>query len=493
MKKIKNLTVSTPQGEAGSLLRESVYVFNYSAKTREQQASLVMPIRAESYTEGNMFPEFSMNLPEGALLARISERLLPLGKVTPMMLLAATGMNQIGRLRYQEPGAVAGPRRAQIGKEELLKQNSSEELFEFLLDAYLESGISGVQPKVMIPDADKPAQRSTLIHSDLIVKASGEDFQHLAMNEFLCMSVAKEAGLPVAPFWLSEDGGLFVMERFDVKDSAQLGFEDITALTRKSSEDKYQGSYEGIAKLIQLVCRENAVESANRLFEYLTLSIMVRNGDAHLKNFGLLYEHPGVAASAKLAPIYDVVTTTVYKELASQKGIKRVFPEMALNLNKNKNYPSRKELVTFGHSCSVKHPEQVIERIGDAMQKVLVQHGDRANGDLLRLMKREWDAGRLNLEPQPFTKTRHMPKMLATPVTREANIQTGNYVGPVQAVDEKFIFQHLGRDTQVKHDRNLFNETPALGSMMRLRYREGRIDSLEFDTAKTKQKGSVER
>jgi hypothetical protein len=30
-----------------------------------------------------------------------------------------------------------------------------------------------------------------------------------------------------------------------------------------------------------------------RLFEYITFIVMVRNGDGHLKNFGLLYAHPG--------------------------------------------------------------------------------------------------------------------------------------------------------------------------------------------------------
>jgi len=36
----------------------------------------------------------------------------------------------------------------------------------------------------------------------------------------------------------------------------------------------------------------------------------VKNGDAHLKNFGVLYDQPGSAV--RLAPVYDVVTTTAY-------------------------------------------------------------------------------------------------------------------------------------------------------------------------------------
>jgi len=37
---------------------------------------------------------------------------------------------------------------------------------------------------------------------------------------------------------------------------------------------------------------------------------MLRNGDAHLKNFGVLYEYPGQPVC--LAPVYDMVTTVAY-------------------------------------------------------------------------------------------------------------------------------------------------------------------------------------
>ncbi len=39
---------------------------------------------------------------------------------------------------------------------------------------------------------------------------------------------------------------------------------------------------------------------------------MLRNGDAHLKNFGVLYSS---TADVRLAPLYDLVTTTGYAAL----------------------------------------------------------------------------------------------------------------------------------------------------------------------------------
>ena len=40
------------------------------------------------------------------------------------------------------------------------------------------------------------------------------------------------------------------------------------------------------------------------------LSVILRNGDAHLKNFGVLYASP--LDPVTLAPVYDIVTTTAY-------------------------------------------------------------------------------------------------------------------------------------------------------------------------------------
>lgn len=495
MKKIKELQVSTPQGEAGRLIRDSRYVFNYTAHQRTCETSLMMPIRAESYASGAMLGPFTMNLPEGYLKDKIEARLAKFGGVDDMQLLAFTGNNQIGRLRFQEPNSQEPGRKAQMGKSELLKQSSSSALFEFLLDAYLESGISGVQPKVMIPDADKLSEKATLVHSDLIVKTSGEDYPHLAVNEFLCMTAAKKAGIPAPKFWLSDDAGLFVMERFDLVEGQQLGFEDMAVLMNKVKKDeKYFSSYEAVAKAINVYCDgESRMDSLNRLFEYVALSVMVRNGDAHLKNFGLLYDNPASGNPLTLAPLYDVVTTSAYDLISVRHGT-QVDRTMALKLNGTKNYPTRKELLEFGQLCSVKHPEQVIERIADAMQLTLQEHGDRAEATFVNRMKKEWDGGRLSLQPSQFFKTRYAPKHIDAPIIVEADIEKGRYVGHVLTVDKDNIFQHVGKDRQVKHDRKYFaDQIPRPGQMVKMSYSAGKIARLEIDGGNDQGKGHISR
>lgn len=420
--KIKQLEVVTPQGLSGNLIKESNYVFNYTAHDREREVSLIMPLRAASYTDGALMPVFAMNKPEGYLLDKMREKFGKYVKLDDMRLLSITGGNQIGRLRYQVPGTEHAKVRAEVGLDTLLKSGASEELFEYLVNQYLTSGISGFQPKVMIPDADSPSadalkqlgspapenksrspivEKTTSVTPDLIVKAAGEDYEFLAQNEFLCMSAARKAGIRVPDFWLSEDGSLFVMRRFDLEgvEQRQLGFEDMAVLLRKTADEKYESSYEQVGGHIAVLCGENRTESLARYFEYVTLSVMVRNGDAHLKNFGVLYDHPG-GRTPELAPLYDVVTTSIYGHEDPQSGRVLSDRKPALKMAKVQVYPDRKTLLHFGRTiCGVAKPDEVIDRIASAMEDVLKEESARIDRGFFQTIKGEWDAGMFSVAP----------------------------------------------------------------------------------------------
>lgn len=402
--KIRHLEVSAADAQAGMLHRESQYVFNYSTTTPANEVSLTMPIRAKSYATNPLMPVFSMNLPEGFVYDMIARRMAKHEAIDDMRMLAITGRNQIGRLNYQVPGDPREAAPPQIGLAELLAPgSSSSRLFDFLVDAYFDGGISGVQPKALVPDADQyaaPSERATVVHADLIVKSAGAEYPWLTQNEFLCMEAARRAGLSVPEFWLSHDGGLFIMRRFDLEPNRR-GFEDMAVLMGKPRDAqgnyKYTGSYEDIARTIATYSGTSGPGNLRAFFEYLVLSIMVRNGDAHLKNFGLQYDHPA-AGTCVLAPLYDVVTTTIYPYLRQRTGESVVDRTMALKLFsgvKDRRYPSRAELVRFGREiCHTARPEQVFDRIATAMGESLREHRDRLTNAYAEQITAEWESGR---------------------------------------------------------------------------------------------------
>jgi serine/threonine-protein kinase HipA len=208
----------------------------------------------------------------------------------------------------------------------------------------------------------------------------------------MCLTAARRAGIATPNFWLSEDGGLFVTERFDLHAGVALGFEDMTVLMNKGSRRKYEGSYENVAKAVRLFLADaDPLAGLHQLFEYIAFIVMVRNGDGHLKNFGLLYEHPSRKESIRLAPLYDVVTTSLYGFTHPRTFITKYDRTLALNLRKSREYPDRDSLLAFGREhCGVHAPERVIDRIADALSATLKDQRERIPSKLWENLNKEW-------------------------------------------------------------------------------------------------------
>lgn len=401
MSKIKRLNIATPQGMAGELSKGSQFSFAYASAQASSEVSLVMPYDPTPAVSNVLHPIFDMNVPEGFLADQIKRRMAKHMQVDEMRLLSIIGGNQIGRLSYENPVEASAPVKAQVGLQEILSADASQGVFDFLVETYFESGISGVQPKVLVPDLDKlTGSRKAMLSSDLIVKSGADEYAHLAQNEFLCLEAARLAGMQTPRFWLSERGDLFVMERFDLTESGRLGFEDMAVLLglNKDPHDnyKYSQSYETLAAVINEVCRQGDVlRELERFYSSVCLSVMVRNGDAHLKNFGVLYTHPGALETVQLAPVFDVTTTTVYENYNPKSGQSLVDRTLAIKMNKAKVYPDRQQLIEFGRKhCGIANPGAIIERISDAMSEALSAHKVHIDVELFSTMQKEWDAGR---------------------------------------------------------------------------------------------------
>ncbi len=308
---LKSLAVYTNQQLSGLLTREgrNAHSYTYRDPAEASAVSLTMPVRHRSYDYDGLHPVFSQNLPEGYLKEVIAKTVSKIHGSDSLALLGVLGPHQMGRLHFEPEGEF-------LVEESLAPESMSEllsggnpDLFEELVDKYaLRSGISGVQPKVLLTVSDKAIVRS----GKVIVKAWGDDYPQLAFNEYLSMQVAADAGLKVPSFDVSADGRLFLMERFDIHgQGGYLGFEDGCTLQGLLPEQKYDSTYERLAKtMVSFVSPEHRRQAMASLFLSVLVSWAVRNGDAHLKNFGLLYDQP--EGSCWMSPTFDIVCTTCY-------------------------------------------------------------------------------------------------------------------------------------------------------------------------------------
>lgn len=320
------------QGKAVGTLTQShgEHVFNYESSDDRAFVSLTMPVRPQSYVTRALAPIFEMHLPEGYLLAIIKKHFSKLTDTDELGLLSLLSESIWGRVHYRNQPKEASDTLTL----DALRHPQSADLFQALVARFaLQSPLSGVQPKVLAQIEDKASLKT----ASVIVKAWGDDYPELALNESLCMTAVRAAGIPVPEFYLSDDRRLFIMQRFDVlADGHTLGFEDLCVLQGKQRDHKYQGSYESVARSIkQFVSPHHRRDSLQQFYKMMLLNYWLQNGDAHLKNFAVLYED---SSNIRLAPAYDVVCTTVY--------VPQDVP--ALNMAGSKRWHLQATLLSFG-------------------------------------------------------------------------------------------------------------------------------------------------
>lgn len=335
-----NLNVKVNLNSVGKLIKENEeFIFSYTSENKDDFISLIMPIRQKPYIHTKLHPIFEMHLPEGYLLSIIKKHFSKFSKTDDFGLLNIMAPSIKGRVSYESDFLRV---ETNLTLDDLL-HSKNDNLFDELLDRFaLNSALSGVQPKVLATIENK----ATLKIDDYIVKSWGENYKELALNEYYCMKIIKLANIEVPEFYISDDEKLFIIKRFDKVEDSYIGFEDMCVLMGKQRDDKYEGSYEQIVKTIKtFVSSQNKKSSLLEFFKMIYLNYRLKNGDAHLKNFGLIYE--GID-NIKLAPAYDVVSTTVY--------IKNDIP--ALLLLGSKKWWDKKFIEKFGiQTCDLTKKE----------------------------------------------------------------------------------------------------------------------------------------
>jgi len=307
------------------------YGFNYTKNLTP--ISLTMPYQKKSYVSRfALHPIFEMNMPEGYLFEIFKNFLSKeYGYMNDFLVLSYLAPNIEGRLTFQSE--FKKKLFTEISIDEIL-ENDSDDTFLKLLHTFLDkNAISGVQPKTLALIKDK----ETLLTKEYIVKTWGDEYPYLAENEYFCMKAVEKAGVKIPKIQLSKNAKFLLVEKFNYsKDKDEfLGFEELLVLLGKNREKKYSGSYEQIAKVIYSVTTDK-VDSMAQFYKTVVMNYLLKNGDAHLKNFGILYTNDFKEIS--YSPAYDIVNTVAY--------VHRDKP--ALTMFGKKVWWGKEELVKFG-------------------------------------------------------------------------------------------------------------------------------------------------
>lgn len=346
------------------------YDFTYAPGTPPSMAvSMTMPVRAETWSHRFLHPVFQVSLPEGALRQLIQRKYAKHTKhFGDLELLSIVGSHLIGRVKVTPHGTPLQPESKHESLRQLLSESSQELVDHYLGEHIHYSGVSGGFPKFL---ARSPIEgngaKSTLTFDHWIVKLNDEDHPELVLNEYFGLELAKRMGLPVPESKLSDDGQRIAINRFDFDaKNKHLGFEDMCALMAMNASDKFSGTVERVVKTINTFCTPRyAQESREQFYGQYLACMAIRNGDAHLKNFGLLYSN---LIDARLTPAFDMVSMSAYAP-RSQNG--DALDTAAMSFEGTSKWFTAKTIPKFAALCQMGAEQQRIaeDKLVGAMEE----------------------------------------------------------------------------------------------------------------------------
>ena len=289
--------------------------FTY-ASDATQDAALTMPRHLATYVWDGILPAFEQHLPEMDMSLFPAAIWKQVRRDHAGMLWVA-GQRRLGRLRFtRSQDALPAAVELNLSERDIAQSRDGDGLLADLLSrmTWL-PGVSGVQPKILLPLLDEGMEPPKALVDTHLLKGNRPEYPYATTVEAATLDLAAAFGLTVPGHTLSADGRLLAVKRFDLDEHGEpLGFDEAASLMGLWARDKYTTSVEALHKSLLAFIPPARRHAFNlQLFALLAFNLAVENGDAHLKNFGLLYEDPDDAA---LAPVYDVLTTTCFDGLA---------------------------------------------------------------------------------------------------------------------------------------------------------------------------------
>ena len=310
------------------------YAKSWLAGPSRLPLSQSLPLRSQAFDNREARPFFAGLLPEGEKRDLVA-RALGVSARNDFALLDGIGGECAGAITFVEHGATPSSTTTAADYRPLDDEQIAK-LLDKLPERPLLAGeegvrlsLAGAQDKLPVLVVDgKVALPLHGAPSSHILKPPIPHFDDTVHNEGFCLALAKALGLHVINSEIGSAKGktFLLVERYDRhRDAAgtiiRRHQEDLCQALGIPPELKYQA--EGGPSLQQCfdVVRRSTtrpVIDLARLLDAVLFNLLSGNNDAHGKNYSLLFGPNGV----ELAPIYDVLSTAAYRDLAPRLAMK---------------------------------------------------------------------------------------------------------------------------------------------------------------------------
>lgn len=323
----------------------NVFTFNEDFKNNQHRPTLSLithpafpkaeKVMSEQWVKRHrLHPVFSNLLPEGVMRDLLTQE-LKIHRDDEFKMLAYLGDDLPGAL-------VAEPIDKNDIPEYAIKYQERDDLVTLKnIKPLNKFSLAGVQVKFSMQHKDGRYNLSkTGELGDWIIKTPSTQHAFVPLNEYSTMRLAAMVGIDIPEIKLVKLNALddlpkinlpneqyaYAIKRFDRDNDLRIHMEDFAQVLVKYPNDKYQtASYEQIGKLLYAYSGDG-IADAQQFARRLLVNILLANGDAHLKNWSLLYQDN---VTPRLSPAYDIVYTQAY--IDGEQAF-------AMNLAKNKNW-----------------------------------------------------------------------------------------------------------------------------------------------------------
>ena len=275
-----------------------------------------------------LYPVLSNLLPEGSM-REMNAQALKVHVDDEFKLLSCLGGGLTGAViaTPMDPGEVPGATLTAHGNVVAVETQIEQK-------GYI-AALAGIQTKF---SGQKNDRRYNIARGDArgewIIKTPSTIHGNVPLNEYSAMSLASLAGVEIPeielvevesiddlpPINLPDEQWAYSVKRFDRNGPERVHTEDFAQVLLRYPDMKYDSKID-YAKIGRLVYRHSGdgLGDVQQMARRLLVNILLANGDAHLKNWSLVYPD---RATPRLAPAYDILTTKVYSEGESEFALK---------------------------------------------------------------------------------------------------------------------------------------------------------------------------
>lgn len=351
--------------------------------------SISLPKQEQAFTEIQTKNYFEGLLPEG-FTRRTVAQWMHVDESDYLSILHGLGRECLGAIQIRTEDEEVEASYVAISHDEIraLAEEGVTKSAEIITKAHL--SLTGATGKVgLYYDASNerwyiPGGTAPSTH---IVKQSHVRLNDIVTNEQLSLLTAKNCGIEIPESFIINTGSgeenevLFATERYDrsfsentrvidgLKCPARLHQEDFAQALGILASDKYEKKPAGYLKkmfeLLQMYSSD-PIQDQLKLWDIIVFNYLIGNTDAHIKNSSLLYSSD--MRSLRLAPAYDLVSTTVYEQSTRDMSF-YIGGEILIDKITRDNFQSAAKEIGISKRIAMERFDRMKERFSRALDE----------------------------------------------------------------------------------------------------------------------------